>query len=563
MTAQILPMRRKDGETDEFALDEQFLKLAGDLAAGDRVDMKMFGRVAKSYAERHRSRVPPNDLAAEAAVLSAILCERSALDRVADILPAEAFYSDANRHIYEAALALRVVGTPVDIVTIASWLRDREWIAQIGGASYLADLADKTPAVAHLVAHAERVVEMAGRRRIIALCQRIAAEGYTDIAAPLREAGIEADDTDEAWRALCVRRVEDAAHGTKVKPLATLSLALDEAFSNLHRVEARAGRVLGLTTGMPSLDLALGGLAPSDVTLIGARMKAAGKIETTSAGKSSFAAGIGMHVAQAGYTQMIDMPDGAREERHERIGVVMFILEMTRDQMAMRMACQVARIDWGELKAGAYTDRSTGRLFPDVWVRLEAAKAYLRSLPIVFDTDKPLTPSRARAKLFAARDQFARMPCYSCAGTGTRFDESDAKTACPECHGTGKRPARLGLAIYDSVGLMDPDRPSRDNNKEQNLNNIGRDLRNIATDERLPGVHHLEVTQIQENGDPKDCKSLKDHVVNRLIVDLEDDPDEDVIDGRIQIPKQRDGRRGVSVPICFHKKYGLFSDTPR
>lgn len=533
MTAKVYAMRRKDGDADEYDLDEQFLKLASDLAAGERVDMKMFGRVAKNYAERHRSRVPPNDLDAEAAVLSAVLCERSALDRVADVLPAEAFYSDANRRIYEAALALRAIGTPVDIVTIASWLRDRECIAQIGGASYLAQLADATPSVAHVLAHAERVVEMAGRRRMIALCQRIAAEAYTDIAAPVREAGIEAEDADEAWRALCVRRVEDEARSTKVKPIATIHQALDEAFSNLQRVEARAGQVLGLTTGLPSLDAALGGLAPSDVTLVGARMKTGGTIETTSAGKSSFAAGIALHVAQSGYTYMFELRDGAREERHERIGVIMFVLEMTRDQMAMRLACQVARIDWAELRNGAYTDRSTGRIFPDVWVRLEAAKVYLRSLPIVFDTDKPLTPSRARAKLFAARDQFAR----------------DG--------------VRLGLAVYDSLGLMDPDRPSRDNNKEQNLNMIGRALRLLATDERLPGVHHLEVTQIQENGDPKDCKSLKDHAVNRLIVDLEDDPNEPVIDGRIQIPKQRDGARGISVPICFHKKYGLFSDTPR
>jgi len=227
------------------------------------------------------------------------------------------------------------------------------------------------------------------------------------------------------------------------------------------------------------------------------------------------------------------LPDGAREERHERIGVVMFCLEMTRDQMAMRMACQMARVEWSELKAGAYTDRTTGKLFPDVWTRLNAAYEFLRSLPILFETDKPLTPARARAKLLTARDQFAR----------------DG--------------VRLGLAIYDSIGLMAPDRPNREGKKEIDLNNIGRDLRLLATDDRLPGIHHLEVAQIQVDGECKDCKSLKDHAVNRLIVDLEDDPNEDVIDGRIQIVKQRDGKRGGAVPICFFKKYGLFSDTPR
>jgi replicative DNA helicase len=537
MTAQVIPMRRKEGgeggERDEYELDEQFVKLVESFTAGERIDFKAFGRAAKGYVERHRSRVPPNDLAAEAAVLSAALLEPSALDRVADILQPEAFYSDSNRRIYEGLLAIRAAGIPVDAVAVASWLRDRGWIDQVGGPAYIAQLCDATPSVANVLAHAERVIEIATRRRMIALGQRIAAEGYTDIAAPLHDAGLDTHEPNAAWLALCVRRVEDVARSTIVRPLATIGQALNEAFADLQRVEARAGRVLGLTTGMPLLDAALGGLAPSDVTLVGARMKTAGRIETTSAGKSSFAAAIGLHVAQAGYTSVIDLPNGAREERHERIGVVMFVLEMTRSQMAQRMACQVARLDWSVMKSGGYTDPATGKLFPDVWKKYMAAQEFLRTLPILFDTDKPLTPSRARAKLLAARDQFAR------------------------------EGVRLGLAIYDSLGLMAPDRPSRDGNREKDLNSIGRDIRLLSTDDRMPGIHHLEVTQIQADGFPKDCKSLKDHAVNNLIVDLEDDPNEDVIEGRIQITKQRDGKRGGHVPICFFKRYGLFSDTQR
>src|ERR1700761_4854456 len=90
-------------------------------------------------------RVPPHDLDAEAAVLSAILLSREALDRVLEILKPEHFYSDANGRIYEAAQALALAGTPIDIISVASYLRDREKIAQIGGASYLAQLADSTP----------------------------------------------------------------------------------------------------------------------------------------------------------------------------------------------------------------------------------------------------------------------------------------------------------------------------------------------------------------------------------------------------------------------------------
>src|SRR3984957_10767171 len=80
-------------------------------------------------------RVPPHDLDAEAAVLSAVLLNREALDRVLEILKPEHFYSDANGRIYEAAVALAQAGTPIDIISVASYLRDRERIQQIGGPS--------------------------------------------------------------------------------------------------------------------------------------------------------------------------------------------------------------------------------------------------------------------------------------------------------------------------------------------------------------------------------------------------------------------------------------------
>ena len=85
-------------------------------------------------------RVPPHDLDAEAAVISAILLSREALDRVLEILKPEHFYSDANGRVYEAAQQLALEGKPIDIISVASWLRDRERLAQVGGASYLAQL---------------------------------------------------------------------------------------------------------------------------------------------------------------------------------------------------------------------------------------------------------------------------------------------------------------------------------------------------------------------------------------------------------------------------------------
>src|SRR5262245_17157864 len=102
-------------------------------------------------------RVPPHDLDGEAAVLSACLLDHDALDRVLEILQPEHFYSDANRLVYESCRSLSLDGTPVDVVSVASWLRSREQIQRVGGAAYLGQLVDATPAVAHVGAHA-RVV---------------------------------------------------------------------------------------------------------------------------------------------------------------------------------------------------------------------------------------------------------------------------------------------------------------------------------------------------------------------------------------------------------------------
>ena len=128
-------------------------------------------------------RVPPHDLDAEAAVLSACLLKRDVLDEVVPLLKAEDFYSRANELIFEACVALATVGKPIDIVAVAAWLRDREQLAEVGGSAYLANIVDATPAVAHVVDHAKIVATKRQIRLVIAECQRISAEGYGDIGA--------------------------------------------------------------------------------------------------------------------------------------------------------------------------------------------------------------------------------------------------------------------------------------------------------------------------------------------------------------------------------------------
>lgn len=464
-------------------------------------------------------RVPPHDLDAEAAVLSAVLLERDALDRVLEILKPEHFYSEPNRRIYEAAVDLALEGSPIDVVSVASWLRSREWLVQVGGAGYLAQIVDATPAVAHVAAHAKIVFEKWRIRELIAKCWRILSEGYGDVGKP-QEFIENAIASLEELNSINVTGAQ----------VGTIAQAIDEAHAMLEQVEDREGEVLGYSTGLRGFDACMGGLVPSELTLLGAKMTMPDKrIETSSAGKTAFAVTVVMHVAQNPY-RTIKIIDDQRIATDTQIGVLYFSLEMPRKQMAMRMACHVAQVNWAMLRAGRFKDPATGRLRADVAIALREGMRIVRRLPIRIVTDNPMRPSGVRAKVLAARAAFAA------------------------------EGVKLGVVVIDSIKWMRPNRETREPRPEVELNEIGRDLRDLSRDERIDGVHYIVVTQLQENGKPKDCTSLQDHASNVAVVDTQNVAGADEFEGTVHMKKIRDGERDERVPIRFLKRYGIFVD---
>ncbi|MEI9940503.1 MAG: AAA family ATPase [Pseudomonadota bacterium] len=137
-----------------------------------------------TVARLEPSRVPPSDLDAEAAVLSAALLDPEVVPVVLGLLRPEQFYADANGRIFAAIRELSIRGQPVDVVTVAGVLREKARLDQIGGTPYLAQLADATPAVANVAAHAKPVIDAWRKRQLIAICQKFAAEGYGDCGDP-------------------------------------------------------------------------------------------------------------------------------------------------------------------------------------------------------------------------------------------------------------------------------------------------------------------------------------------------------------------------------------------
>jgi replicative DNA helicase len=396
-------------------------------------------------------RVPPHDLDAEAAVLSAVLLSREALDRVLEILKPEHFYSDANGRIYEAAQELSLSGTPIDIVSVASYLRDRERLAQVGGPTYLAQLTDATPAVAHVAAHAQVVYEKWRLRRLIATCQRVAAEGYGDV-------GVVQEFIDSAEQA--VYELARTAQKTTAQPL---NQVLRAAFQQITAAAERGDRITGISTGYEKLDAKTAGLHAGDLTIVAAR---------PGMGKTSFVLNLGVNVASP-RTVTVPGPGeqgGGVERQEPGFGVVVFSLEMPREQLAVRMVCSEGRVDVGKVRQGF--------LQPEDWRRLTEGASYLSSLPIWIDDTPAIGLLELRAKVRRIQAEYNRE------ATATSADR------------------RVGLVVVDYLQLM----KGRDgvSSREQEISEISRGLKQLAKELSVPVIALSQLNRAVETRTTKD-----------------------------------------------------------
>lgn len=298
-------------------------------------------------------RVPPHDLDAEAAVLAAVLLAPRALDEATDLLVSEQFYSDANGMIFEAAIALRTASQPVDIVSIASWLRSRERLAQIGGPSYLAQLADATPSIANVGAHARVVKEKWRVRQMIATCQMIAAEGYGDIG-----------ETDE-WLGNAEASVAKIAQDPRGESsITTMKATLQDVYAAIERGDRKPG----LATGLFDLDRLLGGMRGGQLILIAAH---------SGIGKSALALNVAVNVAGRHTTPLS--------------GALIFSAEMQREELAERALFAYAQVD-------AYKIQHKDKILREEWTRLSASAQYVGKQHCWIDDSYDLSPLQIRAR---------------------------------------------------------------------------------------------------------------------------------------------------------------------
>ncbi|MCL6649475.1 MAG: replicative DNA helicase, partial [Chloroflexi bacterium] len=289
-------------------------------------------------------RLPPNDLAAEQAVIGSILADPDCLTRLQPLIEPEDFFYERHRWIYEAALALFDRQTKIDLVTIARELEDHSRLDDAGGPLYLAHLIAETPTSLHVEYYAGIVKRTALQRRMIAIGGQIVALGY-QAGSDLEHAIAQAEELVYSLRVTRDRR-----------GFVHLREVLDELFEQTIAVPESESLGEAVPTGFIDLDRLLGGLKRSDLILLAAR---------PGMGKSSFALNVALNAA-----------------RQRGATVAICSLEMSSDQLANRLLASESGIDSRRLRLNLLSESEQQRLMETI-TALAELNIYIDDTPAV------------------------------------------------------------------------------------------------------------------------------------------------------------------------------------
>lgn len=358
----------------------------------------------ESLAEELR-KIPPQQIEAEQSLLGGILIDSDGLPSALEILRGDEFYRDSHRIIFRAIVDLYERNEPVDLVTTASVLAERNQLEGVGGAPYLATLTEMVPSAANVAAYAKIVSDKALMRRLIQASNEISAWGYgggknVEEILDIAEASI---------FAITENRIRNSYSSIK-----------DVVKKNIETIE-RFQEYREMVTGVPShyadLDKLTAGFQQSDLIIVAAR---------PSMGKTAFALCVAYNAA-----------------RKSGVPVGVFSLEMSKEQLAMRLLCAEAKVDSHKIR--------TGFLSRDECAKMLVAAGSFMDLPIYIDDTPAISPLELRAK---ARRMMA--------------DRG------------------LGMVVVDYLQLM-RGRESTER-REQEISEISRSLKGLAKELNIPVI---------------------------------------------------------------------------
>ena len=350
-------------------------------------------------------RTPPHDLAAEQCVLGGMLMSKDAISDVMEVIRPADHYRPAHQVVHEAILELYGRGEPADPVTVSDLLAKRGELARVGGGAYLHTLIASVPTAANAGYYARIVRERAILRRLVEVGTRIVQLGYAGDG-----------DADEL-----VDRAQAEIYGVTERRVAEDFLPLSEimpgALDEIEAIGSRGGVMTGVPTGFADLDTLTNGLHPGQMVVIAAR---------PAIGKSTLA---------------LDLARAAAIKH--RLTTVMFSLEMSRNEITMRLLSAEARVPLQAMR--------TGQLGEDDWTRLARRMSEVVDAPLFIDDSPNMSMMEIRAK---------------CRRLKQRHD--------------------LRMVIVNYLQLMTS--PRRVENRQQEVSEMSRSLKLLAKEVNVPVV---------------------------------------------------------------------------
>jgi replicative DNA helicase len=428
-------------------------------------------------------RVPPQNIEAEEAVIGSMLIEQSAVITALEMLTAEDFYKETHRIIFKAMTEIADRMEPVDLVTLSDTLRAQGVLEQIGGAAELARLANFVPTAANVEYYAKIVAEKAVLRRLIGAATQIASTAYGSQY-----------DVDEILD-MAEETIFSISQGRSHQGYVQLKDVLVETMEKLEYLASNRGEVIGLPSGLSDLDSLTLGFQPSDLIILAAR---------PSVGKTSLGLNIARNAAiKTGST------------------VIIFSLEMSREQVAQRLLCSEAAINSQKLRSGFISG-------DDEWRRLSIALGRLGEAKIFIDDTPGVSVMELRAKARRIKAE----------------------------HG-------LGLIVIDYLQLM---RGRKLENRQQEISEISRSLKGLARELDVPVIAMSQLSRAVEQrqdrrpmlSDLRESGAIEQDadVVMFLYTDPELEQNNAI---ELIIAKQRNGPTG-SIKLFFLREVCRFGD---
>lgn len=449
----------------------------------------MAKRLTQNDKNFFQDKLPPQNIEAEESLISSILIDNNTLSDIVEVLTPDDFYRSSHQKIFEVCLKLYEQNEPIDLVTLNNALKENGDLEKVGGTSFLAKLLDTVPVAANAAHYAKIVRNKASLRHLLIKSNEITKRCLDD-RGDIEEI---IDFAESTVFEISERNIKPSFY-----PLSNI------IETNIDALEERQGNktlVTGVTTGYNQLDHMTSGFQPSDLIILAAR---------PSMGKTALAMNIARNAAVMG-----------------GVPVAVFSLEMSKEQLSMRLLCSESRVDSFKLRGGFISD--------DDWSNLTNAAGTLSQAPMFIDDSASISSLEIRAK-------------------ARRL----------------KKDANLGLLIIDYLQLMRGS--SGTERRDLEISEISRSLKGLAKELNLPVIALSQLNRkLEERSDKRpqlsdlrESGSLEQDAdvvafIYRDEVYNKDENNPNIGKAEVIIAKQRNGPVG-SVSLAFINKYTRFEN---